>query len=79
MAIGYLDVPAPALQEAYAATMKKAGTCRVLPRSRFNIDGDGKIRFSCLVCSPEEMNGEATGVGARGCENCTTHGGPDER
>lgn len=70
MAIGYSDIPADEITKAAEATQKKVGTCRVLPRSRFTLYGDGRYVFNGLVCSPEEMGGEATGVAAELCENC---------
>lgn len=66
---GYLDVSQAQIAQYMAEVMKKAGTCRVLPRARFAITSQGAI-YNGLVCSPFDMGGEATGVSASGCTNC---------
>lgn len=66
---GYLDIPHAQLERYRVDAAKKVGTCRVIPRARFAITSQGPV-YDGLVCSPYDMGGEATGVGASGCTNC---------
>jgi hypothetical protein len=70
MAIGFLDVPHEAVEEAAAATQTKRDerVCRVLPSSRFLIQSDGNVFFCELTC--DRVGGDSTGVGALSCRNC---------
>ena len=66
-----VDIPHEELRKYMEAAVKKQGICRVLPRGRFAIlDGRNDFEFYCLVCTPMDMGGEATGVAASSCENC---------
>ncbi|MDE4297041.1 hypothetical protein PXK56_17790 [Phaeobacter gallaeciensis] len=68
--VGYLDIQSAELESYRAEAEEKRGVCRVIPRGRFSIRSDGTVRFDGLVCSPCDMGGKATGVGARSCVNC---------
>lgn len=66
---GFLDISYAEAKKFILEAEKKRGVCRVLPRGRFNISQEG-FNFDGLVCTPRDMGGEATGVGAAYCENC---------
>lgn len=68
---GYLDIQNEEIQRYMDAVAKKVNTCRVLPAARFSMRLDGSVIFDGLVCHPMDMGGDATGVAAEGCTNCT--------
>jgi hypothetical protein len=68
--IATFDVPFEAIREAYNRAIKKKGTCRVIPQSRFYVQVDGNTVFNGLVCCTQEMGGQSTGVAASVCRNC---------
>jgi hypothetical protein len=69
---GYVDIPADMVITAYKKILKKKRICKILPSMRFNMYSDGIIGLGGLVCKPEDgMNGDATGVAAEFCSNCT--------
>jgi len=67
---GFLDIPYDQIL-AYMKDVKKTNRediCKVVPRGRFNIESNGNIRYSGLVC--KDINGKSTGAVANWCENC---------
>jgi len=66
---GYIDISNQEIEKYLRDVKKKIGICKILPRARFQITIKG-ILYDYLVCSPEDMNGEATGVSADMCKNC---------
>lgn len=66
---GYVDVSSVELHKYARAVAAKRGTCRILPAGRFYLTTRGLV-FDGLVCRPQEMGGEATGVAAESCRNC---------
>jgi hypothetical protein len=66
---GYIDISYEEIQNYLREVNKKTGICKILPRARMQITKKGLL-YDGLICSPEDMNGSATGVSAECCKNC---------